>query len=84
MDLERAISSAEIAEIWPEIVGPEVAAHSRPTGVRGDVLHAEVESSVWSQQLQPQIPAILRALRGRLGARAPRELRFRVGYNPAP
>jgi predicted nucleic acid-binding Zn ribbon protein len=84
MDLDRAMSTAEIAEIWPEVVGPEVARHSRPIGMKGDVLHAEVDSSVWSQQLQPQIPIILRALRGRLGEHAPREVRFRVGYNPAP
>jgi len=81
IDLSPAGLSAEISRRWEEIVGLEVAAHCRPVGLKGEVLHAEVESSVWCQQLQLRTPEILQALRGTLGESAPTALRLRVGYN---
>jgi len=69
----------EISQRWEEAVGPEVARHCSPTGLRGSVLEASVDSSVWCQQLQLQTPAILAALRATFGEAAPSELWFRVG-----
>jgi len=68
-----------IAERWESAVGAEIAAHCRPTGLRGSVLEATVDSSVWCQQLQLRSPEILAALRAALPADAPSELWFRVG-----
>ncbi len=68
-----------IARRWEEAVGKEIAQHCRPTGLRGDVLEATVDSSVWCQQLQLRGPEILEALRALLPAEAPSELWFRVG-----
>jgi len=68
-----------IAEHWEEAVGAEIAAHCRPTALRGDVLEATVDSSVWCQQLQLRGPEIIEALRAALPAEAPSELWFRVG-----
>ena len=84
IDLGPAARSAEIARRWEEILGSEVAAHCRPVGLKGEVLHAEVETSVWCQQLQMRTPEILAALRGALGESAPTALRLRVGYNRRP
>ncbi len=71
-----------IAQRWEEAVGKEIAQHCRPTGLRGDVLEATVDSSVWCQQLQLRGPEILEALRALLPAEAPSELWFRVGRDP--
>jgi predicted nucleic acid-binding Zn ribbon protein len=68
-----------IAERWEEAVGAEIAAHCRPTALRGGVLEATVDSSVWCQQLQLRGPEIIEALRAVLPADAPSELWFRVG-----
>lgn len=73
-------SAFRIAELWAEAVGPEIASHCRPVSVRGGVLDAEVDSSVWCQQLQMQSPELLERLRETLGEDAPTDLRFRVGY----
>jgi len=80
LGLEAAASAYRLAQRWEAIVGPEVAARCRPLGMRGQVLEAEVDSSVWAQQLQLRRPEILAALRRELGEEAPSELRFRVGY----
>jgi len=79
-DLDLAAASAAIGERWEAIVGADVAAHCRPVGVKAGVLYADVESSVWCQQLQLRTLEILAALRRQIGSSAPTGLRFRVGY----
>jgi predicted nucleic acid-binding Zn ribbon protein len=68
-----------IAEHWETAVGAEIAAHCRPTVLRGSVLEVTVDSSVWCQQLQLRGPEIIEALRAELPADAPSDLWFRVG-----
>ncbi len=84
IDLDQAAASAAVGDNWEAIVGREVAEHCRPVGMKAGVLHARVDSSVWCQQLQLRSPEILAALRKFLGAGAPADLRFRVGYNQPP
>jgi predicted nucleic acid-binding Zn ribbon protein len=67
-----------IAERWAEAVGPELARRSQPLALRGDELEVGVESSVWCQQLQLQVPWILERLRAVLADDAPAKLRLRL------
>jgi len=80
LGLDGVARAHQIGACWEEAVGPQVAAHCRPVGLRGEVLELQVDSPVWSQQLQLRKPELLAALERVLGARAPRELRFQVGY----
>jgi len=84
LGLDVAAKAYRVGEHWSEAVGPEVARHSRPLGLRGPVLEVAVDTSVWCQQLQMRRREILAALAERLGDDAPHDLRFRVGYTPAP
>lgn len=80
LGLEGVALAHRIGEQWAEIVGPQIAAHCRPLGIRGGVLELQVDSPVWSQQLQLRKPELLSKLAEHLGSDAPRELRFQVGY----
>ena len=71
--------AVRIAEAWEEAVGPEIARHSRPVAIRGEVLEVAVDTGVWCQQLQLRIPEILAALRGAVGGDAPSRVWLRVG-----
>jgi predicted nucleic acid-binding Zn ribbon protein len=84
LGLEVASHAFRISELWSDAVGAEVAAHSRPVGLRGGVLEVSVDSSVWCQQLQMQRREILAALSERMGSDSPRDLRFRLGYTARP
>ena len=77
-DAQRALA---MSECWEEAVGAEVARHSRPLALQGDVLEVRVDASVWAQQLQLQRGTILEALARALpeGEKPPSDLRFRVG-----
>jgi len=84
LGLDVLTTAMRVAERWPEVVGEQVAKHSRPVGIRGGVLEVEVVSSVWCQELQLRRPQIVAALATALGDEAPREVRFRVGYSGRP
>ncbi len=84
LGLEVASQAFRIGEFWCDAVGAEVAAHSRPVGLRGGVLEVSVDSSVWCQQLQMKRREILAALTERMGNDAPKDLRFRLGYTARP
>ena len=80
LGLDGVALAHRVGAQWEEIVGPQIAAHCRPLGMRGGVLELEVDSPVWSQQLQLRKPELLANLVEHLGKDAPRELRFQVGY----
>ena len=82
LGLDGVTAAFRIGELWEEAVGREIASHCRPVAVRGSVLEAEVDSSVWCQQLQMERVQLLSALREALGDDAPSDLRLRVGYSP--
>ena len=74
----EAVRVLRIAERWEDAVGREVAQHCRPTALRGSVLLASVDSSVWCQQLQLRAPELLAGLARVFGEDAPTALRLRV------
>ena len=80
LGLDGVARAHRIGAAWEQAVGAQVAAHCRPLGLRGDLLEVEVDSPVWAQQLQLRKPDLLAALARELGADAPAELRFQVGY----
>ena len=79
LGLEGATRVMRVAEQWESVVGAEIARHCRPTALRGEVLEATVDSSVWCQQIQLRTPEILAALKASLGEDAPSDLWLRVG-----
>ncbi len=80
LGLDAVAKAHQIGARWEEVVGKQVATHCRPLGIRGKILELEVDSPVWSQQLQLRKPELLAALSRVFGDDAPRELRFQVGY----
>ena len=50
-DLGVKIEQARIWENWTQIVGPTMAARTRPETVKDDVLHVCAASAVWMNRL---------------------------------
>ena len=63
---------------WPQIVGDDVAANSRPSEIVRDALIVVTRSGAWSQQLAFLSERVLRAVQERSGESIG-SLRFRVG-----
>ena len=83
-ELSRFGPQAEIgrvAEAWPAAVGERIARNAWPARIARDgTLHVHTSSSTWAFELE-QLAADVRE---RLGALAPKKLRFAPGPLPEP
>jgi predicted nucleic acid-binding Zn ribbon protein len=52
---------------WPALVGPELAAHSRPEGYKDTVLTVRTESTAWASQVRLLAPNLVAKLNQQLG-----------------
>lgn len=59
---------AEVQRIWPEAVGPAIAAEAQPAAERAGVLTVSCSAAVWAQELDLIAPAILEGLTRALGS----------------
>ncbi|NMN01005.1 hypothetical protein G1C96_1587 [Bifidobacterium sp. DSM 109958] len=57
---------AQLEYHWDEVVGPGIAAHSRPAGYADGVLTIRTESTVWATQLTYLIPQLRSRIAERL------------------
>lgn len=64
--------------IWAQVVGPEIAAASSASGVRGGVLFVTVRSAVWANELGFYKQDILNKLNTRLGEAVLSDIHFKV------
>jgi predicted nucleic acid-binding Zn ribbon protein len=69
---------AAVQAIWPEAVGPELAARADPVAEREGEVTVECADAVWAQELDLMQAQLLERLRERLGEAAPTSLRFRM------
>lgn len=46
------VGAATVINSWDTIVGPDVAAHARPTGLDEGILYVAAESTAWATQLR--------------------------------
>lgn len=64
--LKRRLVQASTISDWPELVGPKIAAVTRPEVVlEGGILVVSVKTAAWAQELQMMSPMILEALGSR-------------------
>ena len=69
---------------WPEIVGPELAAHTKPESFDDGQLTVLADSDAWATQLRLLAPQLLKRLGQELGAGTVRRLRVRGPAAPRP
>lgn len=69
---------AALQSVWAEVAGERVADVARPVSERAGEVTIACADAVWAEELDLMQERLLEALRERLGADAPRALRFRV------
>jgi len=74
--LAEGLERQQALEIWPEVVGEGIAAHSEAISLERGVLHVRVDGSVWAQELTMLQSQIMAGFARRLGKGAVTELRF--------
>jgi predicted nucleic acid-binding Zn ribbon protein len=66
---------AEIQRVWPQVVGPVIAAQADPSSERDGVLGVTCSSAVWAQELDLMGPELVGRLNAALGAESVSTLR---------
>lgn len=74
-DLAPATMLASVQRVWPDVVGPAIAAEAAPTAERGGVVTVSCSAAVWAQELDLMGPAIIERLNSRLSGSAIERLR---------
>ncbi|MBB2944801.1 putative nucleic acid-binding Zn ribbon protein [Actinoplanes lutulentus] len=64
---EKPKAEATVFGSWSKVVGPDIAAHSRPVKLEGGVLTVEAESTAWATQLRMLAATLLRKIAGEVG-----------------
>jgi predicted nucleic acid-binding Zn ribbon protein len=77
--LEPLTPLAAIQRVWPEVVGPAIAAECTPVAEREGVVTVACSSAVWAQELSLMAPELVRRLTAALGGVTVSELRCRAG-----
>lgn len=65
--------------IWDQVVGPQIAARTRPIRIREGILEVNVDQPTWMQQLQLMKPKILSRLNADLGSATIKDLFLKRG-----
>jgi predicted nucleic acid-binding Zn ribbon protein len=77
--LDAKLLEHRLGRRWPEIVGDQVAAHTRPDAVRFRKLYLIAENSVWLQQLTFLKPSLLEKINAAAGGPILSDIVLRVG-----
>jgi hypothetical protein len=77
--LDERLKQYRALIVWDEVVGPQIAAHTKPEKIRDGILEVSVDQPVWMQQLQLLKPQLLNKLNARLGDGALRDLFLKRG-----
>lgn len=77
--LRHGLQRQQALECWPDVVGDEIAKHTRAVSIHEGVLRIQVESAVWAQELVLLRPQIISGFAQRLGPGEVREIRFHSG-----
>ncbi|MDR3711139.1 MAG: DUF721 domain-containing protein [Capsulimonadaceae bacterium] len=83
-DLREPLRPHTARVIWDEVVGPEIAAASGASAVRGGVLFVTVRSAVWANELAFYKKDILDRLNDRLGGKVISDIHFKVSGRTPP
>jgi predicted nucleic acid-binding Zn ribbon protein len=65
---------------WEQLVGPDIAAHARPTSLRDGVLVVVVDQSAWAAQLRFMASDLLTRIRAEANAPEVTKIEIRTSF----
>lgn len=71
---QRPAAEATVFGAWERVVGPDIAAHSRPVKLENGELTVEAESTAWATQLRLLAASLLRRIAAEVGNDVVRKL----------
>lgn len=84
LKINKGILRYKLWDLWPKIVGPEVAAHARPARWYGRTLVVRVEHPAWIQELGFLKPHMIEKIRSTVPEVKLKDIKYEVGVLPPP
>lgn len=78
LGLSGRLAQQRAVTLWPEVVGPQIAASTRALSVRDGILFVATKSSTWAHELIFRKKAIMEALERELGKGVLTDIRFQA------
>ncbi len=72
-----AAATGSVFGRWAQIVGPDLAAHTRPESLRDGELTVSADSTAWATQLRLLATQLIRRLNAELGAGTVHQVKVR-------
>lgn len=82
--MESGALVGRVWRAWPDIVGPDIAAHAEPTSLRQGVLRVRADSPAWSTELSYLTDQIRRRINEEVARELVREVRVWNGPGSIP
>jgi predicted nucleic acid-binding Zn ribbon protein len=80
LGLEQRLQQSQVFQLWPHIVGADIARHAQPVSLRNSILVVAVDHPVWLQELSRYHKAlIVQKVQERVGKKTVRDIVFRIG-----
>ena len=73
---KKAIDQEDAVFVWGEVVGKNISAVTKATGVDKGTLDIKTESATWRQELHMQKKEIINKINKKIGSIAIKEIRF--------
>jgi len=76
LGLEKKFRELRLLEEWPDVVGPDISARTRPTRIEHKVLYVHVDHGAWMQELHFIEQDLIGKLRERVPGVDLKKIRF--------
>lgn len=76
LGLEDVLEERRVLEKWPEVVGSEIARHTRAVKFEQGILTVSVDNMGWTTQLTYMKPQLLKAMSRSANRVAVKDIRF--------
>jgi len=76
MGIEQKINRYQVLDLWPELVGEQIADIANAERVRDKILYVKVKSMTWRTELLFQKPHILKKIENKFGKNIITDIRF--------
>lgn len=80
LGLEQRLQQSQVFFLWEKIVGADIARHAQPVALKNGLLSVNVDHPIWLSELDRyHKPLMLQQIQKAVGARAVRDIKFRIG-----
>ncbi|MDI6734833.1 MAG: DUF721 domain-containing protein [bacterium] len=76
--LSRKLAEVRAIQLWPDVVGDNVSAHTKPLSIQDKIIFVKVDNSAWCNELSFFKKDIIKKVNEGVGMRVIRDVYFKV------